>query len=338
MLHVLLNDASNWNQVYGITGSPGCGKSHIAREFAASNANVFHISCDEFWNKKQFLQELLAKMGDDPSGMNCNDMMGKIVNVMLGLENPLIILDEADKLNDPVLYLFITLYNRLEDKCGIILMATDHLEKRINKGLRLNRKGYKEIFSRLGRKFIKLPEVSEKDILSVCKANGVESSISITEIWNDSEGDLRRVKERFTPLRTEINKPHKSIPMKTLSPNENRQKVLSLLPWTELEWANFQYQMGEAYLERSFQDLSAAEFEGIRASSIFWRWWTNQWNFRDECFIDYAHALSYHDRVIRYRQLHSPRVMKNQPHKIILESIYIETEKAMTATIKTLLC
>ena len=201
MLHVLLNDASNWSIVYGITGSPGCGKSHIAREFAANNANVFHISCDEFWNKKQFLQELLTKMGEDPSGMNCNDMMGKIVNVMLGLENPLIILDEADKLNDPVLYLFITLYNRLEDKCGIILMATDHLEKRINKGLRLNRKGYKEIFSRLGRKFIKLPEVSEKDILSVCKANGVESSISITEIWNDSEGDLRRVKRKIHAIK-----------------------------------------------------------------------------------------------------------------------------------------
>ncbi|HEX9513653.1 MAG TPA: hypothetical protein VF939_24345, partial [Puia sp.] len=99
--------------------------------------------------------------------------------------------------------------------------------------------------------------------------------------------------------------------MKTLSPKETRLKVLSLLRWTELEWANFQYQMGETYLERIFQGLSAADFEGIRTSSTFWRWWTNQWNFRDECFIDYADALSYHDRVIRYRHLHSPRMVKN---------------------------
>jgi hypothetical protein len=201
MLHVLLNDSANWGIVYGITGAPGCGKSYISAEFASANGNVFHIVCDEFWNKKQFLQEILFRIGEDPGGMNCNDMMGQIVNVMLGLENPLLILDEADKLNDPVLYLFITLYNRLEDKAGIILMATDHLEKRINKGLRLNRKGYKEIYSRVGRRFIKLPEVSEKDVTSICRANGVENSISITEVWNDCEGDLRRVKRKIHAIK-----------------------------------------------------------------------------------------------------------------------------------------
>lgn len=200
-LRLLLNDAANWSMVYAITGDPGLGKSHIAREFAQRNGHTFHIVCNEFWNKKQFLQELLATMGTDPSGMSAHDMINKIVDVVLGLENPLIIIDEADKLNDGALYLFITLYNKLEDKCGIVLMATDHLEKRINKGRRLNRKGFKEIFSRLGRKFINLPPIEEKDVDAVCKANGIDSTVFIKQIWNDSEGDLRRVKRKIHALR-----------------------------------------------------------------------------------------------------------------------------------------
>ena len=43
------------------------------------------------------------------------------------------VLDEADKLSDQVLYFFISLYNKLEDRVGIILCATDYLEKRIKK-------------------------------------------------------------------------------------------------------------------------------------------------------------------------------------------------------------
>src|SRR5579859_4812860 len=89
-LRVLLNDAANWSIVYAITGDAGIGKSHIAREFAQRNGNVFHVVCNEFWNKKQFLQELLSTMGDDPSGMSAHDMINKIVNVVLSLENPLI--------------------------------------------------------------------------------------------------------------------------------------------------------------------------------------------------------------------------------------------------------
>ena len=82
-------------------------------------------------------------------------------------------MDEADKLSDQVLYFFITLYNQLEDHCGIVLLATDYLEKKIRKGLRLNRKGYKEIYSRIGRRFIPLRAVNLTDITGVCIANGI---------------------------------------------------------------------------------------------------------------------------------------------------------------------
>ena len=109
---------------------------------------------------------------------------------------PLIILDEADKLSDQVMFFFITFYNKLEDYCGIVLMATDYLEKKVRRGLRLNKKGYKEIYSRIGRRFVAMPGLSATDISDVCRANGVEGLREIETVKKDCEGDLRRVKRK----------------------------------------------------------------------------------------------------------------------------------------------
>ena len=105
-----------------------------------------------------------------------------------------VVLDEADKLSDQVLYFFISLYNQLEGQCGLVLCATNFLEKRITRGVRFNRRGYQEIYSRIGRKFVKLQVVNDEDIAAVCRANGVTSAADIGTIIKDSDNDLRRVK------------------------------------------------------------------------------------------------------------------------------------------------
>ena len=139
-------------------------------------------------------------MGRDASGLTVNEIMGEVVRQLKMQESPLIILDEADKLSDQVLYFFITLYNALEDHCGIVLAATDHLEKRLKKGLRLNKKGYNEIFSRIGRKCIELNEIGYADITQVCMANGITGRAEIKKIINGTEQDLRRVKRQIHAL------------------------------------------------------------------------------------------------------------------------------------------
>ena len=101
---------------------------------------------------------------------------------------------EADKLSDQVLYFFISLYNQLEGQCGLVLCATSFLEKRITRGVRFNRRGYQEIYSRIGRKFVKLQVVNDEDIAAVCRANGVTSAADIGAIIKDADCDLRRVK------------------------------------------------------------------------------------------------------------------------------------------------
>jgi hypothetical protein len=99
------------------------------------------------------------------------------------------------------MYFFITLYNQLEDRCGIVLCATDHLSKRVKRGLTLNRRGYKEIYSRVGRKFIELEGVGITDVTQICMANGIKNPALIKDIYNDSENDLRRVKRKIHAVR-----------------------------------------------------------------------------------------------------------------------------------------
>ena len=195
-LSEIFADAQENALVLAVCGEAGTGKSLTAAHYGAENPNVYVLACSEYWNRKTFLRELLRVMGKNPAGDTVGDMVDDVVMELKRRENPLIILDEADKLSDQVMFFFITFYNKLEDYCGIVLMATDYLEKKVRRGLRLNKKGYKEIYSRIGRRFVAMPGLSATDISDVCRANGVEGLREIETVKKDCEGDLRRVKRK----------------------------------------------------------------------------------------------------------------------------------------------
>ena len=193
----LLNDVKANSLVMGITGDAGTGKTFACRQYAESNKQVYLLCCNEYWNRKLFLTELLSSLGRDYTGFTVGEMMNEAVRVLKMQESPLVILDEADKLSDQVLYFFITLYNQLEDECGIVLCATSHLEKRILRGIKLNKKGYNEIWSRLGRKCVKLKGVTAADVAAICEVNGITDRARVESVIADCESDLRRVKRKI---------------------------------------------------------------------------------------------------------------------------------------------
>lgn len=200
LLTRLLEDAREYSNVFAVCGDAGTGKSFTIRRFAEDNKRVHVLQCNEYWNRKMFMQELLSTMGKDHNGYTVGEMISEVVRGLKKEDHPLIVMDEADKLTDQVMYFFITLYNQLEEHCGIVMCATDHLEKRIRRGLKLNKKGYKEIYSRIGRKFVELEGVTTADIASICVNNGVEGR-DIREVVEDSEFDLRRVKRKIHAIK-----------------------------------------------------------------------------------------------------------------------------------------
>lgn len=180
---------------FAITGNTGFGKTSTARWYESMNKKqpVYHIRCSEYWNKRIFLGEILSKMGINNTGFNVGEMMNAIVSNLRKQYQPLLIIDEIDKVSDNVLYFYITLYNELEGLCGIVMLGTDYLSKRINKGVQRNTKGFKEINSRLGSKFITLDGTDKKEVAEICQAHGITDTLDITEIYNSYNGDLRAI-------------------------------------------------------------------------------------------------------------------------------------------------
>ncbi len=201
MLTSILKDAKEDSLVMAVCGNAGAGKSFTIEHFRNCNKNVFALKCNSFWNKKTFLSEILKEMGIEYRGLTECEMMQQVTSGISKLENPLLIFDEADKLSDASLYLFISMYNVIEDECGIILCATPHLEKSLIHGVDLNKKGYNEIWSRIGRKCIHLKGVTAADIVAVCESNGIVDQKSIEAVISEADSDLRRVKRKIYAIK-----------------------------------------------------------------------------------------------------------------------------------------
>lgn len=190
----LLECAQQDSQVMAIVGSAGCGKSATIRQYASSHEEVTAIVCSEYQNRTSWLSAVMEAMGLDPRGLSVAEKIGQIVRRLKRADKPLLILDEADKMSDQVLYFFVTLYNELEGHCGVVLCATQYLDKRLVRGLRSGRKGYEEVYSRIGRQCIQLSVLSPEDISLVCVANGITGDRKVRKIADEAECDLRRVR------------------------------------------------------------------------------------------------------------------------------------------------
>lgn len=193
-----LDDAQRWRNVTWVVGEAGCGKTTTAHLYTDKNRDVFYILCSEDMKKGDFVREIAQKAGIRTEGHNIREAWSLILDDIIQMERPLLIFDEADKLTEPVFHYFISMYNKLEDKCGIVFLSTDYIKRRIERGLRYQKPGYKEFYSRIGRKYFELEETTANDVYSICVANGVQDKKKIEEIIRDTEScdfDLRRVKK-----------------------------------------------------------------------------------------------------------------------------------------------
>ena len=193
-----MQDAQEYMNVTWVVGEAGCGKTTTGRLYAESHKEAFYILCSEDMLKGEFVRTIARRLGIRSEGYTVRELWQEIIDSIIQMERPLIIFDEADKLPESVFQYFISMYNNLEDRCGVVFLSTDYIKRRISNGLRYGRKGYKEIFSRIGRKYFDLEPTSAQDVYAICTANGITSREDIDKIIKEGDGydfDLRRVKK-----------------------------------------------------------------------------------------------------------------------------------------------
>ncbi len=225
-------DAKNNSLFMPISDLAGLGKTasltRIASEFA-TNA-TYYIRCWD-WGKKEFLTNLCKSLGIDAGRgyKTPNEYIQLVVEFFqkMATQKPLLIIDEADKLKGSALRFLIPLYNECEDALGCLIAGTENLEKEIKRGVRYHAKGYDEIDSRFGRKYIKLigciineRDKSKCEVTAICKANGVQDADAIKRIIEDCQPVRKLLRENSIRVVTDLRRLKRLI-KKQLLTNQN---------------------------------------------------------------------------------------------------------------------
>lgn len=184
IMHVAA-DAKNNSLFLGIADMGGIGKSeglkYVLNKYFQQE--VYYMRCMD-WGKTEFLENLCKTLGIQVTGIR---KPSALLDMIIGffqqrsLNKPLLFLDEFNKLKDSARLTVIPLYNECEDSLGMVLAGPEDLERSIEKGARHQKKGYDEMYSRIGRTFIKLHGCTLNDVVNICKANGYHDTDRIKE-------------------------------------------------------------------------------------------------------------------------------------------------------------
>lgn len=183
----------------------GSGKTVSASLYSRERKNVFHVQCDADMSKSEFAIELARAVGLRVNTQKkARHVIMEVCEYLAEVEDPLLIFDEGDKLKDAILYYFITIYNKLNEVAGVLFLSTDYMERRMENGLRYNKPGYQELWSRLGRKFYQVDNNTTNDVQYICVENGLTADKDLQTVKNDAIAaglDLRRVRKKVVAVR-----------------------------------------------------------------------------------------------------------------------------------------
>ncbi|MCD8081896.1 MAG: AAA family ATPase, partial [Bacteroides sp.] len=140
-------------QQRGISGIlcdvPNIGKTVTAKHYAQQNKNAAYVDCSMYKTKDRLVREIARQFGIPNSG-SYYTVLDKLIFNILGMDRPLIILDEFDDLYYEAFLEVKGLWNATEGRCGWYALGAEGLQKKIERRIDSKRVGFAEIFSRFG--------------------------------------------------------------------------------------------------------------------------------------------------------------------------------------------
>lgn len=188
----LCDKARKHHFMVGLTADTGVGKTTALTSYSRQK-NVFYLSYDKTMNPRQFFVCLLRELAYPFEG-NINEMINRAADELNRLESPLLIIDEAGKLNhNMILYLHV-LRDKTRHNCGIVLAGMPYFKTNMQHFADREKEGYAEFLRRINI-WQAFGGLSGKEVEEICKKNGVSDPCKIKE--------LKRIR-RFGDLMNEI--------------------------------------------------------------------------------------------------------------------------------------
>jgi len=101
----------------------------------------------------------------------------------------------------------------------------------------------------------------------------------------------------------------------------NIHQVCKALGWSDLQYKSYQEQTGLDYLQ-SVVGADDWGLDHLKKTPIFWSWWINHWNKRDQEFLSFSNpSLSL------YHSMNAHEGFEFYPHRIIMEQSYAILQK-----------
>lgn len=85
-----------------------------------------------------------------------------------------------------------------------------------------------------------------------------------------------------------------------------RELIQNYLGWSELQYAEYQEQMGYAYLIQEF-GADCIMAQQLVYKKIFWSWWINHWIKRDIKYIEANKFCPHKITEVSYKLKHNPK-------------------------------
>lgn len=185
---------------------PNIGKTFCARHYARTHKHAIYIDCSQVKTKVRLVRSIAISFGLEAKG-RYEDVYADLVYYLKGLDNPLIILDEAGDLQYEAFLELKALWNALENACGWYMMGADGLRAKIERSIDCRKVGYTELFSRFGDAYRQVTPLDGEErknfllrqVVEVAKLN-VPQGVDAVSLARKS-GSLRRAYTEIEKLK-----------------------------------------------------------------------------------------------------------------------------------------
>ncbi|MDE5703608.1 MAG: AAA family ATPase [Bacteroidales bacterium] len=171
MIQAMCAQTARCHFMVGLIGDTGTGKTTALKAYARRE-NVFMVSASKTLTAKQLVFDIAAEMGLARTG-TVADAMRKICKRLNSIANPLLIVDEAGKLNARQLMYLQELRDATEHNAALLLSGMPYFREKLNEGAQKHREGYAEFYRRV-QLWGGTNGLSRDEIRLVIEAEGME--------------------------------------------------------------------------------------------------------------------------------------------------------------------
>ena len=163
-----------YNLMTGLTADTGMGKTTSLRAYSMRE-NVFFVTVDKTMNAKRLLVSILKAMGVRFDG-TMHDIMLKVAEELNRLESPLLIIDEAGKMNHVMLLYLHDLREYTRENCGIVLSGMPYFKRNLQAFSEKEKEGYAEFYRRINV-WQGFKGLSREETEVICLDNGITGNL-----------------------------------------------------------------------------------------------------------------------------------------------------------------